>query len=69
MIAQNHLELFRDALLRALKAARSSGLDVSTLEIALRVAGFRHVNVEDLEGELQYFGFFRNFPVFFDWRF
>ncbi len=55
MISQNQLELFRDALLRALKAARSIGLSVSTLEIALRIAGFRHVNAEDLEGELRYF--------------
>jgi hypothetical protein len=55
MIAKNQLELFRDALLRALKAARSIGLSVSTLEIALRIAGFRHVDAADIEAELQYF--------------
>jgi hypothetical protein len=55
MISQNQLELFRDALLRALKAARSIGLSESTLEIALRMAGFRHFSTEELEGELRYF--------------
>ncbi|MGA2175061.1 MAG: hypothetical protein ABSH38_08790 [Verrucomicrobiota bacterium] len=56
MITENQLELFRDALLRALKAAGSTGLSVSTLEIALRASGFRHFNTQELEGQLQYFG-------------
>jgi len=55
MIAPNQLELFRDALLRALKAARSTGFNLSNLEIALRVSGFRHFTTEDLEEQLQYF--------------
>jgi hypothetical protein len=55
MVPQNQLELFRDALLRALKAARSTGFSLSNLEIALRVSGFRYFTTAELEGELQYF--------------
>jgi len=55
MIPQNQIELFRDALLRALKAAYSTGFSLSNLEIALRLSGFRHFTTAELEGELQYF--------------
>ena len=55
MISNDHLELFRDALLRCLKAARPAGLNVFTLEIALRSCGFRHFDLAQLEAELQYF--------------
>jgi hypothetical protein len=55
MLPQNQLELFRDALLRALKAAHSTGFSLSNLEIALRASGFRHFTLSELEGELQYF--------------
>ena len=55
MISNDQLELFRDALLRSLKAARSTGLNIFTLEIALRSCGFRHFSLAELEAELQYF--------------
>jgi hypothetical protein len=55
MVPQNQLELFRDALLRALKAARATGFSLSNLEIALRASGFRHFAPAELEAELQYF--------------
>jgi hypothetical protein len=55
MIPHPQLELFRDALLRVLKAARTIGMNLQALELALRAAGFRRVNSEDLEDELQYF--------------
>jgi hypothetical protein len=55
MIPEIQLELFRDALLRALKAARSAGFSPSNLEIALRASGFRHFTTAELDAELQYF--------------
>ena len=55
MIPNEQLELFRDALLRSLKAARSIGLNRASLELALTVAGFRHFSRGELEDELQYF--------------
>jgi hypothetical protein len=55
MVPQDQLELFRDALLRALKAARSTVFTLSNLEIALRASGFRHFTAAELEAELQYF--------------
>lgn len=55
MTSQNQLELFRDALLRALKAARAGGFSLSNLEIALRASGFRGFTLQELEGELRYF--------------
>ena len=39
MIPNEQLELFRDALLRSLKAARSIGLNLQSIELALMVAG------------------------------
>ncbi|MGA2750775.1 MAG: hypothetical protein ABSG59_18545 [Verrucomicrobiota bacterium] len=55
MISNEQLELFRDALLRSLKNARSTGMNLFTLEIALRSCGFRHFSLDELQGELQYF--------------
>lgn len=55
MISNAQLELFRDALLRSLQAARSTGLNLSALELALMAAGFRHFKRTELEDELQYF--------------
>lgn len=55
MIPNEQLELFRDALLRSLKSARSIGLNRASLELALTVAGFRQFTHGDVEDELQYF--------------
>lgn len=55
MITNAQLELFRDALLRSLKAARSVGLNLQALELALLAAGFRHFTRAELEDEIQYF--------------
>jgi hypothetical protein len=55
MIPNEQLELFRDALLRSLKAARSIGLNLQSIELALMVAGFRHFTRSELEDEIQYF--------------
>jgi len=55
MIPNEQLELFRDALLRSLKAARSIGLNLPSLELALMVAGFKRFTRSELEDEIQYF--------------
>ncbi|HZM04591.1 MAG TPA: hypothetical protein VFC44_16420 [Candidatus Saccharimonadales bacterium] len=55
MITHSQLELFRDTLLRSLKAARSFGLNLQAIELALMVSGFRHFSRSELEDELQYF--------------
>ena len=55
MIPNEQLELFRDALLRTLKASRSIGLNLQAIELALMVAGFRRFSRAELEDELQYF--------------
>jgi ribulose bisphosphate carboxylase small subunit len=65
MNPQQHLELFRDALLRSLKAARSTGMNLFTLEIALRLTGFSCLEHEDVEEQIQYFmdkGFIAEVP-------
>ena len=49
------LELFRDLLLRSLKASRSVGLTLTSLDVSLHAMGCRHFTKEDLEDELQYF--------------
>ena len=55
MIPKEQLELFRDALLRSLKAGRSIGLNLESLALALTVAGFKRFTREELEDEIQYF--------------
>ena len=55
MIPNEQVELFRDALLRSLKAARSIGLNLQSLELALMAAGFKHFARSEVEDELQYF--------------
>jgi len=55
MISNAQLELFRDALLRSLKAARSIGLGLPAIELALMTSGFRHFTRAEVEDELQYF--------------
>jgi hypothetical protein len=47
-------EIFRDTILRSLKAAAGCGLTLATLEVALRACGFRHFQEADIEGDLQY---------------
>ena len=47
-------EIFRDTLLRALKASAGCGLSLVTLDITLRSCGFRHFQEADLEADLQY---------------
>jgi hypothetical protein len=54
MNTQEHLELFRDAILRALKASPTAGLNRGTLEIALRLGGFPPATAQDVEREIQY---------------
>jgi hypothetical protein len=54
MNTQEHLELFRDAILRSLKANRASGMNRFTLEIALRMVGFPRASTEEVEREIQY---------------
>lgn len=48
-------ELFRDAILRALKASASIGLNIVSIDTFLRTAGFRNFTNDDVEAELQYF--------------
>ena len=55
MIPNAQLELFRDALLRSLKAARTVGLNLAALELALMAAGFKHFSRAEVEDEIQYF--------------
>jgi hypothetical protein len=55
MIPNSQLELFRDTLLRTLKAARAFGLNLQALELAMMVSGFRHFSRSEMEDELQYF--------------
>lgn len=55
MIPHAHLELFRDALLRSLKSARSVGLNLAAIELALMTGGFKTFTRADVEDELQYF--------------
>ena len=55
MDAHEHLELYRDAILRSLKANRTTGMNRFTLEIALRMVGFPLATTEELEQEIQYF--------------
>lgn len=55
MIANSQLELFRDALLRSLKGARSGGLGLAAIELALMTSGFQHFSRSEVEDELQYF--------------
>jgi hypothetical protein len=55
MISNEQLELFRDALLRSLKAARSVGLNLQSLELALMAAGFKHFTRAEVQDEIQYF--------------
>jgi hypothetical protein len=55
MNPQEHLELFRDALLRSLKAARSAGMNLFTLEMALRLTGFSTLVRWEVEEQIQYF--------------
>lgn len=55
MIPNSQIELFRDALLRALKEARSSGLSLPAIELALMTAGFQSFRRSEVEDELQYF--------------
>jgi hypothetical protein len=55
MNPQEHLELFRDALLRSLKAARTVGMNLFTLEIALRLTGFSGLTRGEVEEQIQYF--------------
>jgi hypothetical protein len=55
MNAQENLELFRDALLRSLKANRTTGMNRFTLEIALRMTGFARATAGEVEQEIQYF--------------
>jgi len=54
MNPHEHLELFRDAILRSLKANRTTGMNRFTLEIALRMVGFPLATTADLEQEIQY---------------
>jgi hypothetical protein len=65
MYSQLNLELFRDALLLSLKAARSVGMNVFTLQIALRVMGFPGLARGEVEEQIQYFvdkGFIAEVP-------
>ena len=55
MNPQEHLELFRDAILRSLKSNRLTGMNRFTLEIALRMVGFPRATTEEVENEIQYF--------------
>jgi hypothetical protein len=55
MIPNSQLELFRDTLLRTLKAARSYGLNLQAIELAMMTAGFRHFSRSEMEDEIQYF--------------
>jgi hypothetical protein len=55
MNTQEHLELFRDAILRSLKANRVTGMNLFTLEIALRMGGFPRAATGETEQEIQYF--------------
>jgi hypothetical protein len=55
MNPQEHLELFRDAILRSLKANRTTGMNRFTLEIALHLVGFPRASAEEVEQEIQYF--------------
>lgn len=48
-------EIFRDAILRALKAAGATGLTLVSIDTFLRSAGFRKHTNDDVENDLQYF--------------
>ena len=54
MNAQQH-EIFRETVLRAFKAAAGCGLSLVTLDVTLRACGFRRVETEEIEAEVQYF--------------
>jgi hypothetical protein len=54
MKAQQH-EVFRETMLRAFQAAGGCGLSLTTLEVTLRVCGFKRFETEDVEAEVQYF--------------
>ena len=65
MNPQDHLELFRDALLRSLKTARSAGMNLFTLEMALRLTGFSSLAPGEVQEQIQYFmdkGFIAEVP-------
>jgi len=49
------LEIFRDTILRALKASADGGMSLVTLEITLRACGFRNFEDSEIEAELRYF--------------
>lgn len=55
MIPANQLEIFRDAILISLKAARTTGRNLSNLRLELHIAGFRNVQDGDITDELAYF--------------
>jgi hypothetical protein len=48
-------EIFRETVLRAFKAAAGCGLSLTTLEVTLRVCGFKGVEAGEIEAEVQYF--------------
>jgi hypothetical protein len=55
MIPDEQIEMFRDALLRSLKAARTVGMSLVSIEMAMMLAGFRQFTRSDVEDEIQYF--------------
>ncbi len=54
MNAQQH-EIFRDTVLRAFQAAAGCGLSLTTLEVTLRACGFKRLEEQRIEAEVQYF--------------
>jgi len=47
-------EIFRDTILRTLKASAGCGLTLATLDVTLRACGFRNFQEADIEADLQY---------------
>jgi hypothetical protein len=54
MNTQQH-EIFRDTVLRAFQAAAGCGLGLTTLEVTLRACGFKRLEEQMIEAEVQYF--------------
>ena len=48
-------EVFRETVLRAFQAAAGCGLSLTTLDVTLRVCGFKGFDAGEVEAEVQYF--------------
>ena len=54
MTTQQH-EIFRETMLRAFQAAAGCGLSLTTLAVTLRACGFKKIEEQMMEADVQYF--------------